>query len=114
MARMLLVVARTEPAQYTYLTHVFGKEIVDVILDRRVEERRQRPERVAVEKRRHDRRQRDIAKDLQTYGWGLVRRSTPGPIPGRWSLPAPGATSTMACSQSRIRSRLWARSSGSR
>jgi len=74
VARMLLVVARTEPARYTYLAHVFGKEIVDVILDRRVEERRQRPERVAVEKRRHDRRQRDIAKDLQTYGWGLVRR----------------------------------------
>src|SRR5438046_10712135 len=39
VARMLLVVARTEPARYTYLTHVFGKEIVDVILDRRVEER---------------------------------------------------------------------------
>src|SRR2546428_13286553 len=70
---MLLVVARTEPARYTYLTHVFGKEIVDVILDRRVEERRQRPERVAVEKRRHDRRQRDIAQDLPTYGWGRGR-----------------------------------------
>jgi len=74
VARMLLIVARTEPARYTYLKHVFGNEIVDVIVDRRVEERRQRPERVAVEKRRTDRRHGDITKDLQTYGWGLVRR----------------------------------------
>ena len=73
MARLLIIVARTEPARYTYLKHVFGNEIVDVILDRRVEARRQRLERVAVEKRGQDRRQGDITKDLRTYGWGLVR-----------------------------------------
>ena len=74
MARLLIIVARTEPARYTYLKNVFVNEIVDVILDRRVEERRQRRERVAVEKRGQDRRQGDITKDLRTYGWGLVRR----------------------------------------
>jgi len=48
---------------------------VDVIIDRRTEERRQRLERASSERRRHEnRRQRDITKDLQTYGWALVRR----------------------------------------
>src|SRR2546422_9087560 len=47
-----------------------------LILDRRAEERRRFPlrERRAVERRREDRRQRDITKDLQTYGWAVVRR----------------------------------------
>src|SRR2546428_10836745 len=55
---------------------VFASETVDVILDRRAEERRRFPlrERRAVERRREDRRQRDITKDLQTYGWAVGRR----------------------------------------
>ena len=75
MARLLLIVSRSEPSRFTYLKHVFGSETVDVILDRRLEERRQRLERAAAERRaRHDdRRQRDINKDLHTYGWALVR-----------------------------------------
>ena len=74
MARLLLIVSRTEPSRFTYLKHVFGSETVDVILDRRMEERRQRLEQVPAERRRHeDRRQRDTNKDLQTYGWALVR-----------------------------------------
>jgi len=76
MARLLVIVSRNEPSRTTYLKHVFASETVDVILDRRAEERRRFPlrERRAVERRREDRRQRDIAKDLQTYGWAVVRR----------------------------------------
>jgi len=75
VARLLLIVSRTEPSRFTYLKHVFGSESVDVIIDRRTEERRQRLERASSERRRHEnRRQRDITKDLQTYGWALVRR----------------------------------------
>jgi hypothetical protein len=44
MARLLLIVSRTEPARFTYFKHVFGGEPADVIIDRRVEERRQRRE----------------------------------------------------------------------
>jgi hypothetical protein len=74
MAGLLLVVSRTEPARHAYLRHVFASDFIDVMFDRRVGPRRQRQEPVAVDKRRGDRRQRDITKELQTVGWAVVRR----------------------------------------
>ena len=74
LALLLIVVSRTEPGRYRYLKHVFSGESVDVIFDRRVEERRQRRERVVVEQRRGGRRQHDVTKDLQAFGWAIVRR----------------------------------------
>jgi hypothetical protein len=74
VALLLLIVSRSEPSRFTYLEHVFGNETVDVILDRRVEERRRRHVRLAAERRHEDRRQRDIAKDLRGDGWSLLRR----------------------------------------
>ena len=73
MARLFVIVSRTEPARHTYLKHVFGNQTVDVIMDRRVEERRRRQEEVPAERRRQDRRQRDVTKDLQALGWTVVR-----------------------------------------
>ena len=73
MAGILLVVSRAQPTRYTYLKHVFSSDIIEVILDRRVEGRRQREEPVAVDQRRRDRRQRDLVADLKTSGWALVR-----------------------------------------
>ena len=73
MTSLLLIVSRAEPARYAYLKHVFGKT-VDVIVDRRVGERRQRQERAGAERRRGYRRHHYITKDLQTSGWALVRR----------------------------------------
>jgi len=73
MARLFVIVSRTEPARPTYLKHVFGNATVDVIVDRRVEERRRRQEQVPTERRREDRRQRDVTKDLQALGWTVVR-----------------------------------------
>ena len=74
MARLLIIVSRTNPAQHTYLKHVFGSQTEDVILDRRVGERRERLTRAVPERRRGERRQRDISQDLQISGWALVRR----------------------------------------
>jgi hypothetical protein len=74
MAWLLLVVARSEPARHKYLKHIFASDVIDVIVDRRVDARRQRQEPVAVDKRREERRQRDIAKELETTGWAVVRR----------------------------------------
>ena len=71
---LLLVVSRTESGRHRYLKHVFSGESVDVIIDRRVAERRQRRELVVVGQRRRDRRQRDVTEDLQAFGWALVRR----------------------------------------
>jgi len=73
MGRLLLVVSRKEPERYAYLQHILGSETVDVTLDRRVEERRGRQTPVVVERRRAERRQRDITDDLQTLGWAVVR-----------------------------------------
>jgi hypothetical protein len=73
VARLLLIVSRTEPGRFTYLKHVFASDTVDVILDRRVGERRQALARASIERRRGDRRERDLTKDLQSFGWALVR-----------------------------------------
>ena len=72
-ARLLLIVSRTERLRYAYLKYIFDDETGDVIVDRRVGERRRRQEPAAVEKRRGDRRERDITKDLEISGWALVR-----------------------------------------
>lgn len=72
MARLLLIVSRAEPAQYTYLKRVFGGT-VDVILDRRMGERRRLQEPVAAERRCGDRRHHDCDQDLQKFGWAVVR-----------------------------------------
>ena len=69
---MLIIVSHTHPAQYTYLKHAFAKEAIDVILDRRMGERRWREKRVAAERRRADRRQQDLTEDLRRSGWAMV------------------------------------------
>jgi len=73
---MLIIVSHTHPAQYTYLKHAFAKEAIDVILDRRMGERRQLAavDRTRIERRCRDRRQRDITTDLKTFHWAVVRR----------------------------------------
>ena len=71
---LLIIVSRAKPAQQAYLKHVFGSQTEDVILDRRVGERRERLARAVPERRCSERRQRDITNDLQVSGWALVRR----------------------------------------
>jgi hypothetical protein len=74
--RQLLIVSRSEPARYEYLQYVFDSDTGEVILDRRSRERRHRHDPVADERRRVERRQRDVTADLRVYGWALVRYET--------------------------------------
>lgn len=73
---MLVIVSQTRPAQYAYLKHILAKEAIDVILDRRMGDRRQLAavDRARMERRRRDRRQRDITTDLKKFDWAAVRR----------------------------------------
>src|SRR3989442_2856592 len=54
VARLLIIVSRAQPTQYTYLQHVFGRETGDVIVDRRARERRWRQKLVAVDNHRSE------------------------------------------------------------
>jgi hypothetical protein len=74
IARHLLVVARHRRELYEEIKRAFaGHETVQVILDRRVSERRQRKGTSVLNRRRHDRRSRStIDEQLRTIGWSLV------------------------------------------
>ena len=74
VAQLLLIVSRMELARYTYLKLILDSGTADVILDRRAGGRRWRQKRVPAERRRDDRRQRDVTEDLQTSGWAMVSR----------------------------------------
>ena len=73
MTRQLLIVSRSQQERYTYLRYVFDSGTGDVILDRRVWDRRCRQEPAPAERRFAERRQRDVTSDLQVFGWALVR-----------------------------------------
>ena len=65
MVRYLLIVAANQPDLWRYLTDNFtGDAKVEVILDRRRGERRQRIERHEPERRRARRRQPSLQRDL--------------------------------------------------
>jgi len=81
VAGVMIIVSREKPNRCTYFRHVFGSEIVfgsetvDVILDRRLGQRRQPNHALAeAERRRADRRRCGVTRDLRTLGWALVRR----------------------------------------
>ena len=74
MNRLLLVVAQEEPRRYAYFSQTYGSETVEVIVDRRLTERRRSERPVSRDRRQASRRQRDLSVDLQTFGWALVNR----------------------------------------
>jgi len=78
---VMIIVSRDEPSRCTYFRHVFGSEIVygsdtvDVILDRRLGQRRQPNHAPAeAERRRAERRRAGVAREIRKLGWALVRR----------------------------------------
>ena len=73
MSRLLLVVVREEPRRYAYFKHTYSSDTVEVIVDRRMSERRRGESRVGLDRRQASRRRRDLSPDLQTFGWALVR-----------------------------------------
>ena len=74
MADLVFIVSRTEPKQYFYLKHQFADESRDVVLDRRLGERRRSLRPPPAERRHIDRRHRDVTRELQSSGWALARR----------------------------------------
>jgi len=75
--RILIIVSREQPttgrgAQYEYLKHLFEKDGIGVIVDRRVGERRRLVDRARPERSGRDRRRRDTTRDLQRFGWAMT------------------------------------------
>ncbi len=88
IVKQLLIVARNRRQLYEEIKRAFaGHENVDVILDRRVLERRRSKGALEVDRRSRSRRSRpDIDEQLRTIGWSLVlglrRADGPGPARG--------------------------------
>jgi PHD/YefM family antitoxin component YafN of YafNO toxin-antitoxin module len=74
MARQLVIVSRQHPDLYVYLRDRFAAEAdVEVILDRRLAERRREQAAVSRERRRQDRRSRpDIDAQLRSRSHVIV------------------------------------------
>jgi hypothetical protein len=77
MARTLYVIARRDPELYQYLRERFASDLaVDVVLDRRLTERRQRYIPRQSERRRIDRRRRpEVDAELQSRSHAIVTLS---------------------------------------
>lgn len=76
MVRYLLIVVRNQPDLWRYLKDNFaGDEKVEVILDRRRGERRQRIQPHDPERRRADRRRPSLDTDLRYRSSVIIRQS---------------------------------------
>jgi hypothetical protein len=74
MPDLLFIVSRAAPKRYMYLKHVYADASRDVVLDRRLGERRQSQRALLTERRYIERRHRDITRELESSGWALVTR----------------------------------------
>jgi hypothetical protein len=72
--RQLILVARDRERLFEYLKRAFaGNDTVQVLLDRRIgERRRSAPEGRLPERRRSDRRRQDVSSQLRGLGWAIV------------------------------------------
>lgn len=78
MARLLIVVSRNEPDLYRNLRQDFARiPQVEVLVDRRVGERRAREVPPPVERRQGDRRRHDVRPRIRLLGWEIVRLADP-------------------------------------
>jgi len=72
--RHLWIVSREESQLYEYLRNQFGgRPNVEVVVDRRQGQRRQRAESPGVDRRQADRRQQSIDEDLAALGIAIAR-----------------------------------------
>jgi hypothetical protein len=72
--KLLFIVSRGEPELFRDLARKFANEAADVVLDRRVGERRRHRVPRPGERRRWERRSRpSIDEDLGIIGWAIVR-----------------------------------------
>ena len=75
MADSLFIVSRDELGTYIYLTHALAWESADVVLDRRMGDRRRIHRQATPERRYGERRHRDISRELQASGLAQIRAS---------------------------------------
>lgn len=74
---ILFIVSHREHGLYEYLKRYSTDGPVEVVLDRRQEDRSQ-PAGI-------ERRARDISRDLREQGWAIVDLRAPGSVSGRWA-----------------------------
>jgi len=75
MARLVFIVSRQRPELANSLRRQFaGADDVEVIVDRRINERRMNPIPVSDDRRQVDRRQESIDNRLDELGWVIVWR----------------------------------------
>lgn len=74
VSKQLFIIARNRLKLYQYVKRAFqGNESVEVILDRRVGERRRQTGGRSPERRQADRRgRRDVDNQLRALGWAIV------------------------------------------
>lgn len=77
LRNLLYVVSRRRPDLYAYLKRLAAEDGIPVILDRREGDRRAAAAAPEVERRRTDRRVRDISGDLDAIGWAIVDLEEP-------------------------------------
>jgi hypothetical protein len=74
MAPFLIVVSRAHPGLHAYLTQRFKDQgEIQVVIDRRLEERRRRAEGRARNRRRADRRAHAITEELRERSHVIVK-----------------------------------------
>lgn len=74
MFERLYIVARSQPHLYEYLRRSYEEPgRVAVIYDRRFGERRRQTVGSPAERRRADRRERDVRRHLVEIGWAIVK-----------------------------------------
>ena len=74
MAALLMIVARDRMPLYERLREEFNtEEAVDVVLDRRIGDRRRTIQAVAADQRHNTRRHTEIDSHLKRIGWATVR-----------------------------------------
>src|SRR5213593_4466787 len=81
----LVIIARDGPARYKSVQNTFAGAATEVVVDRRMGERRRAGSDASGGRRRGNRRQRDISGDLRTRGWALVARLVSRIAPGALS-----------------------------
>jgi hypothetical protein len=73
--RILFIVSRQHRTLHNYVSYRLGGEpAIEVIRDRRGDERRRRERPVALERRQGQRRVHDVSSSLMTLGYAVVRR----------------------------------------
>jgi len=73
MRRALLIVARHDPLMYSNLKRIFAKDRdIEVVLDRRQQQRRRRSLQPQVDRRMRERRSSSVDAWLRRWRWAVV------------------------------------------